>query len=78
MIWKDVSILLAQSAFGGSWGIAGTTLSSQGLFGETGSRSVTSLVRDRQLQLHEPVARFPEADPACRVVCVDDLWVETT
>ena len=47
---------LVTNAFTESWGIAGMTLSYRQLF------------RQHQLQLHGHVARYPEADPACRVV----------
>ena len=47
-------------------------VSNQRLFHETDSRPITSIVRQRQLRLYGHVARYPEADPACRVVSVRD------
>ena len=44
--------------------------SNQRLFRETDSRPITSIVCQRQLRLYGHVARYPEADPACRVVSV--------
>ena len=61
---------LVLGAFAGSWDTAGMTMSSQQLFPETDSRPITSIVRQRQLRLYGHVARYPEADPACRVVSV--------
>ena len=43
-------------------------VSNQRLFRETDSRPITSIVRQRQLRLYGHVARYLEADPACRVV----------
>ena len=40
----------------------------QRLFRETDLRTITSIVCQRQLQLYGHVARYPEADPAYRVV----------
>ncbi len=62
---------LVSSAFAESWGIAGT-LSNQRLLHETGSRSVTSIVRERQLRLYGQVARLTDVDPAHRVLSVRD------
>ena len=47
-------------------------VSNQRLFRETDSRPITSIVRQRQLRLYGYVARYPEADRACRVVSVRD------
>ena len=63
---------LVLNAFAGSWDTAGMTVSNQRLFRETDLRPITSIVRQRQLRLYGHVARYPEADPACRVVFVKD------
>ena len=64
---------LVLDAFAGSWDTVGMTfVSNQRLFRETDSRPITSIVRQRQLRLYGHVARYPEADPACRVVSVRD------
>ena len=47
-------------------------VSNQRLFNETDSRPITSIVRQRQLRQYAHVARYPEADHACRVVSVRD------
>ena len=47
-------------------------VSNERLYHETVSRSVTSVVRERQLRLYGHVARLPEVDPAHRVVSVRD------
>ena len=47
-------------------------VSNQRLLRETDSRPITSIVRQRQLRLYGHVARYPEADPACRVISVRD------
>ena len=47
-------------------------MSNQRLFRETDSRPITSIVRQRQLQLYGHVARYPKADPIYRVVSVRD------
>ena len=43
-------------------------VSNQRLLRETESRPITSIVHQRQLRLYAHVARFPEADPASRVI----------
>ncbi len=63
---------LVPSAFAESWGIARMTVSNQRLLHETGSRSVTSIVRERQLRLYGHMARLPDVDPANRVLSVRD------
>ena len=47
-------------------------VSNQRLLRETESRTITSIVRQRQLKLYGHVARYPEADPACLVVSEKD------
>ena len=47
-------------------------VSNQRLLRETDSRPVTCIVLERQLRLYGHVARFPEVDPAYRVVSVRD------
>ena len=47
-------------------------VSNQRLLHETNSRPITSIICQRQLQLFGHVARFPEVDPAYRVVSVRD------
>ena len=47
-------------------------VSNQRLLRETESRPITSIVCQRQLRLYGHVARYPEADPAHRVVSVRD------
>ncbi len=47
-------------------------VSNQRLLQETGSRSVTSIVRERQLRLYGHVARLPDIDPAHRVFSIRD------
>ena len=47
-------------------------VSNQQLFRETDSRPISSIVRQRQLRLYGHVARYPEANPAYRVVSVRD------
>ncbi len=47
-------------------------VSNQRLLHETGSRSVTSIVREGQFRLYEHVARLPDVDPAHRVLSVRD------
>ncbi len=47
-------------------------VSNQRLLHETGSRSVTSIVHERQLRLYRHVARLPDVDPAHRVLSVRD------
>ena len=47
-------------------------VSNQRLLHETGSRPITSIVRQRQLRLLGHVARYPEVDPAFRVVSERD------
>ena len=47
-------------------------VSNEWLYRETDSRPITSIVRQRQLRLYGHVARYPEADPACRVISVRD------
>ena len=59
---------LVLDAFAGSWDTVGMTVSNQGLFHETDSRPITSIVLQRQLRLYGHVAWYPETDPACRVV----------
>ena len=51
-------------------------VSNQRLLRETGSRPITCIVRQRQLRLYGHVARFPEVDPAHRVLSVRDnpVW----
>ena len=44
----------------------------QRLLHETKSRSITSIVRQRQLWLYGHVAHYPEVNPACRVVSERD------
>ena len=64
---------LVQEAFAGSWGYRWYDfVSNQRLFLETDSRPITSIVCQRQLGLYGYVARYPEADPAYRVVSVRD------
>ncbi len=64
---------LVPSAFVESRGIAGMTfVSKQRLLHETGSRSVTSIVRERQLRLYGHVGRLPDVDPAHRVLSIRD------
>ena len=63
---------LVLDAFAGSWDTAGMTVSNQRLFHETDLRPITNTVRQRQLRLYGHVARYPEADPACRVVSIRD------
>ena len=43
-------------------------VSNQRLPRETESRPITTIVCQRQLRLYGHVARYPEADPACRFV----------
>ena len=47
---------LAINAFAESWGITGMTVSNQRLLRETESKSITSIVRQRQLWLYGHVA----------------------
>ena len=47
-------------------------VANQRLFYKTVSRPITSLVRQHQLPLYGHVARYSEADPACRVASVRD------
>ena len=47
-------------------------VSDQRLLREIDLRPITSIVRQRQLRLYGHVARYPEADPAYRVVSVRD------
>ena len=47
-------------------------MSNQRLLRETESRLITSIVRQRQLRLYRHVARYPEADPASRVISERD------
>ena len=47
-------------------------VTNQRLLHETGSRPITSIVRQRQLRLFGHVARLPEADPAHQVLSVAD------
>ena len=47
-------------------------VSNRSLLRETGLPEVTSMVRQRQLQLYGHVARLPETDPANRVLAVAD------
>ncbi len=47
-------------------------VSNQRLLHETGSKSVTSIVRERQLRLYGHVARLPDVDPAHMVLSVRD------
>ncbi len=47
-------------------------VSNQRLLHETGSRSVTSIVRERHLRLYGHVARLPDVDLAHRVLSVRD------
>ncbi len=63
---------LVLRAFAESWGIAGITVLNQRLLHETGSRSVTSIVRERQLRLYGHVARLTDVDPAHMVLSVRD------
>ena len=51
-------------------------VSNQRLLRETDSRPITCIVRERQLRLYGHVARYPEVDPAHRVVSVRDnpVW----
>lgn len=51
-------------------------VSNQRLLRETDSRPITCIVRQRQLRLYGHVARYPEVDPAHRVVSVRDnpVW----
>lgn len=51
-------------------------VSNQRILRETDSRPITSLIRERQLQLYGHVARFPEDDPTYRVISerVDPGW----
>ena len=60
------------SAFPESWGIAEMTVSNQRLFCETESKPITNIGLQRQLRLYRQVARYSEADPACRVVSERD------
>ena len=59
---------LVINAFAESLGIARMTVSNQRLLRETESRPITNIVRQHQLWLYGHVARYPEADPTCRVV----------
>lgn len=68
--WRDVSVPLAPNAFSESWAMYGITVSNQWLSDETESRPVISLVREHQLRLYEDFVRFPDVDPAQRVVYV--------
>ena len=63
---------LVPDPFAGSWDTAGMTVSNQRLLREADSRHITSIVRQRQLGLYGLVARYPEADPAYRVVSIRD------
>ncbi len=63
---------LVTGVYTGSWGIAGMTVSNQRLLRETDSTPVTWTVRQRKIRLYGHVARYPEADPAHRVVSVRD------
>ena len=47
-------------------------VSNQRLLDETESSLITCIVRERQLKLYGHVARYPEVDPAHRVVSVRD------
>ena len=47
-------------------------VSHQQLLRETESRPITNIVHQCQLYLYRHVARYPEADPACRVVSERD------
>ena len=51
-------------------------VSNQRLLRETDSRPITCIVRERQLRLYGHVARYPEVDPAHRVVSERDnpVW----
>ncbi len=51
-------------------------VSNRRLLCETDSRPFTCIVRERQLRLYEYVARYPELDPAHRVLSVRDnpVW----
>ena len=65
--------------FAEPWGIGEITVSNQQLLRKTESRSITSIVHQRQLQLYGHVARYPEADPTCRVVSESNkqMWKRT-
>ena len=60
---------LVLDAFAGSWDTAGMTLCQ---ISDCSVRPIRrlSIVRQRQLRLYGHVARYPEADPACRVISV--------
>jgi hypothetical protein len=47
-------------------------VSNDRLLRETGMRLVTCIIRERQLRLYGHVARFPETDPAHRILCAKD------
>ena len=47
-------------------------MSNERLYRETDSKPITSIVLQRQLRLYGHVARFPETDPAFRVVSERD------
>ena len=59
---------LVINAFAASWGIVWN----QQLLRETESMSITNIVHQRQLWLCGHVARYPESDPASRVVSERD------
>ena len=67
---------LVISAIPESWGVTGNTLRQISNYSMTKSRPITSMVRQCQLWLYGYVARYPEADPACRVVSERDnsVW----
>ncbi len=52
--------------------IGGMTVSKERLLHENGSRSVTSMVHERQLRLYWHVASLPDVDPAHKVLSVRD------
>ncbi len=65
---------LVISVFAESWGTAGMTSCRIGGYSVRLARGITCIVRERQLRLYGHVARYPEVDPAHRVVSVrDDL-----
>ena len=63
-------LVLHVDAFAGSWDTAGMTLCQISDCSDTDLRPITSIDPQRQLRLYGHVPRYPEADPAYRVVSI--------